>query len=346
MKMKRTSGRTPGTPEGRCMRRRSKRSRRSRGTSVKLLCAAVLACSAFTGAAAEEEKESQIGARVFKNKNGDTMPCRIFKPAGYNRKSRYPLVLCFHGAGGRCTDSKSRGTQAFVALSSPEVQKEYPAFLLTPQCPGDKVWVTTFYSLSKDKPSEPMGLVVDILQSVCAEFRVDPTRVYVTGQSMGGYGTWDIIVRYPKTFAAAIPVCGGGDFHQAKRIAHLPIWAFHGDKDTVVLPRASRRMVEALKKAGSKNVEYTEYPGVAHASWVPAWKEKELIPWLFKQRNRFAARGGRMSWRWGYYRFQPVFDVGFRVVRSSDAAAGRKVAKEEWTNEIDRKISEERRLVT
>ena len=264
----------------------------SQRISIELPCAVILACSAFTSAAAEEHS---IEARVFENAHGDTMPYRIYKPANYNPKTRYPLVLCLHGAGGRGDDNKSRGTQAFVALSSPSVQKQYPAFLLTPQCPKGRAWVNASckgsYSVSKTPISKQMALVLEILHSVNTEFSIDPARIYVSGQSMGGFGTWDIVVRNPKLFAAAVPVCGGADPSQSKSIAHLPIWAFHGEKDTVVPTKGSREMVEALKKAGSK-VKYTEYPGVRHNSWTLAWSEEELIAWLFKQRNKFVAEQG------------------------------------------------------
>jgi len=242
-----------------------------------------LACSAMAG-------ESVIEARVFKSKSGSTMPYRILKPANYNSKKACPLVLCLHGAGGRGNDNTSKGTEAFIALSVTEVQKTYPAFLLTPQCPMKKQWVNTpwkngSYSTSKIPISKELELVVQILDSVEKEFNIDPSRIYVTGQSMGGYGTWDIILRYPKRFAAAVPVCGSGDPTQAKSIAHLPIWDFHGSKDGTVPTKGSREMVEALKKAGGE-ITYTEYKGVRHNSWSRAWKEKDLISWLFKQHNK------------------------------------------------------------
>ncbi|NOU36918.1 MAG: prolyl oligopeptidase family serine peptidase [Kiritimatiellaceae bacterium] len=246
----------------------------------------VLLASAFTHAAAEE---SQIEARIFQSKDGGTMPYRILKPANYDPGVKYPLVLCLHGAAGCGADNTSRGTEAFTALSAPEVRKAYPAFLLTPQCPSGKRWVNTpwnegSYSTTNIPVSEQMKQVMEILDSVEKEFSIDPSRIYVTGQSMGGYGTWDIVLRNPHKFAAAVPVCGAGDPGQAKSIAHLPVWAFHGEKDPTVPVAGSREMIRALKEAGSA-ARYTEYPGVGHSSWTPAWKDKELIPWLFSQRK-------------------------------------------------------------
>jgi predicted peptidase len=142
--------------------------------------------------------------------------------------------------------------------------------------------------------SKELALVVQILDSVAKQFSIDSSRVYVTGQSMGGYGTWDVILRYPGKFAAAIPVCGAGDPTQAKLIADLPVWAFHGDKDHTVPVKGSRQMLAALKAAGS-GARYTEYPGVGHDSWRKAWSEEELIPWLFQQQNKPDAGEGKKA---------------------------------------------------
>ena len=153
-------------------------------------------------------------------------------------------------------------------------------------------WGKGSYSISGIPISKELDLVVQILGAVEKEFRIDSSRIYVTGQSMGGYGTWDIVLRHPNRFAAAVPVCGAGDPTQAKSIAHIPIWAFHGDKDTAVPTKGSREMIEALKQAGSKG-KYTEYPGVGHNSWSRAWSEEDLVPWLFKQHIKPDAGDGK-----------------------------------------------------
>ena len=255
-----------------------------------MVCTVILASLAFTNAGAEEPS---IEAREFKSKSVDTMLYRIYKPANYNPKIKYPLVLCLHGGGGRGNDNKSRGTHAYTVLSSSDVQKAYPAFLMTPQCPKTGKWANESpketYSILKVPMTKEMKLVLEILDSLQNEFSIDPARLYVTGQSMGGAGTWDIILRNPNLFAAAVPVCGNNDPSQAKRVIHLPIWVFHGEKDKTVPTKSSRDIVAALKKAGSK-VKYTEYPGVGHNSWTPAWSEKDLIPWLFKQHKSMVAK--------------------------------------------------------
>lgn len=102
---------------------------------------------------------------------------------------------------------------------------------------------------------------------------------------MGGYGTWDLISRMPETFAAAAPICGGGDENQAEKLIDLPIWVFHGADDTTVPPERSRNMVNAIKAAGGKKIKYTEYPGVGHGSWKPAYADPEFMKWLFSQKK-------------------------------------------------------------
>ena len=116
------------------------------------------------------------------------------------------------------------------------------------------------------------------------EYSIDPQRIYLTGLSMGGYGTWDLLARKPDLFAAGVPVCGGGDESTAEQIANIPIWVFHGDLDSAVPVSRSRTMVEALKKAGG-HPKYSEYPGVEHNSWDKAYADPELMKWLFAQKR-------------------------------------------------------------
>jgi predicted peptidase len=131
--------------------------------------------------------------------------------------------------------------------------------------------------------SDPLRLTMALVASLETEYPVDTNRLYVTGLSMGGYGTWDAIQRFPAKFAAAVPVCGGGDATAAKAIAKVPVWAFHGAKDTAVKPERSRDMIAALKAAGGAP-KYTEYPDVGHNSWVNAYNTPELYEWMFAQK--------------------------------------------------------------
>ena len=129
-----------------------------------------------------------------------------------------------------------------------------------------------------------MRLSLELITSLQKELSIDEDRIYVTGLSMGGFGVWDAIQRHPKRFAAAAPVCGGGDPAYAKDIAHVPIWAFHGDADGAVKPMRSRDMIAALKEAGGEP-KYTEYPGVGHNSWAATYANRDLYSWLFAQKR-------------------------------------------------------------
>ena len=128
-----------------------------------------------------------------------------------------------------------------------------------------------------------MQLVKEIFDQVLREQSVDRNRVYVMGASMGGYATWNFVMRFPELVAAAVPVCGAGDPALAEKIKQIPIWAFHGDQDDAVPPSGSHDMVDALTKAGSSKIKLTIYPGVRHESYVKAWREPALIEWLFNQ---------------------------------------------------------------
>ena len=214
-------------------------------------------------------------AREFKG-----LKYRLFKPEAVEGK--VPLVLFLHGAGERGDDNAAQtrhGVKAFLAQ-----QPKRPHVLVAPQCPKNRKWsdVDWFAPTHKtpDKPSEPMALVMELLDVLPTELPVDPKRIYVTGLSMGGYGTWDLLARRPGLFAAAVPICGGGDETSAAAISKVPQWIFHGDKDTVVKPERSRNMVEALKKAGGEP-KYTEFPGVGHNSWDKAYADPALFEWLF-----------------------------------------------------------------
>jgi len=129
-----------------------------------------------------------------------------------------------------------------------------------------------------------MGLTLELIEKLSQEFAIDRKRLYITGLSMGGYGTWDIIQRHPDMFAAAMPVCGGGDSAAAPLIKDLPIWVFHGDKDGAVPVIRSQNMVAALKQAGSK-VKYTEYPGVGHNCWTQTYANQDVLKWFFSQKR-------------------------------------------------------------
>lgn len=258
------------------------------------LLAGLLASAAIAAAAgALDDLKAAFEAREFAGSDGGTLLYRLLRPKGYDPNKAYPLVLVLHGAGGRGNDNwgQIRDQPApFLALAGDAIQDKYPCLVVAPQCPPGKQWVNTpwgkgSYSQDKVPLSAELKRVLELLAQLRTEFQVDARRVYVTGISMGGYGAWDILAREPGLFAAAVPVCGAGDPSRAERIARTAVWAFHGDKDGVVPVSGSREMIAALKKTGA-SPKYTEFPGVGHASWTPAYATEGLWDWFFAEKRR------------------------------------------------------------
>lgn len=247
---------------------------------------ALFACALlFIGCSGEAQSDVDgFVARTYTNVRGSTMPYRLFIPAKYDKAMQYPLVIWLHGSGSVGVDNVKQisgasrlGTHIWT---TPENQAKHPSFVVAPQLPR----VMTWSSIRRPELSVDHRLVIEILESLKMEFSIDPGRVYITGQSMGGYGTWDLITKRPDLFAAAIPLCGGGNPARAAVLTKIPIWAFHGDSDTTVSVRESRKMIAAIKAAGG-NPRYTEYKGVGHNVWVRAFQEPELVDWVFAQRK-------------------------------------------------------------
>jgi predicted peptidase len=234
--------------------------------------------------------EEAFATQTYTGKNGETLPYRLLSPTQVEPGKRYPLVIFLHGAGERGNDNQKQIKHAVGRFATPENREKFPCYVIAPQCPDGKRWCEVDWGDPKPhqtptQPSQPMSLLLELLDEFRQRPSIDQSRLYVTGLSMGGFGTWDLVTRRPGQFAAAMPVCGGADVSAAPALAKLPIWVFHGDQDNVVKTVRSQVMVEALKKAGSTVVKYSEYPGVGHDAWTPAFKEPELFNWLFSQRR-------------------------------------------------------------
>ena len=225
---------------------------------------------------------------VFKDSGGKTLPYRLLKPMEVDPKQKYPLVVFLHGASERGTDNEKQLIHGVPQFVKEENRKNYPCFLIAPQCPDDTKWVDCDWGAMSHtqpkEPTEPSRLTLELIESLLKSEAIDPKRVYLTGLSMGGYGTWDLLARRPDLFAAGVPVCGGADEATAEKIKGIPIWAFHGGKDGAVKPIRSSRMIAALEKVGAKP-KYTEYPSVGHDSWNPAYQDAEMFKWLFSQKK-------------------------------------------------------------
>ena len=247
---------------------------------------AVLLLSVFSLNKTNAQIVKNYQAAVYENENG-VLPYRYYQPQQKIMElKRLPLVIFLHGAGERGNDNEKQLTHVAEIFTDPETQEQFPAYVIAPQCAENHRWVEVDWNLTEhDMPrniSKYAGLTMDLVDWMIEGLPIDTNRIYITGLSMGGYATWDLIARFPDKFAAAVPVCGGGDVKQASKISHIPIWAFHGAKDKVVVPERSRSMVKAIKAAGG-NPKYTEYPKLGHFSWDAAYGETELLPWLFSQ---------------------------------------------------------------
>ncbi|MEQ1825248.1 MAG: prolyl oligopeptidase family serine peptidase [Pirellula sp.] len=226
--------------------------------------------------------------RSFVGTNKFVLNYRLLKPAGYVPGKKYPLILFLHGAGERGDDNKATLVHGAKDFSDKARREKFPCYVVVPQCPKDMKWSEVDWTLESSElpkdPSQPLQATKELLDEMIENAGVDSTRVYITGLSMGGYGTWDAIARYSKYFAAAAPICGGGDPKTVDSFHRLPIWCFHGDADTAVKVKRSREMIEALQRVGSP-VKYTEYPGVGHDSWTATYSNPALYEWLFSQQR-------------------------------------------------------------
>lgn len=196
-------------------------------------------------------------------------------PDGYNatESGDWPLVIFLHGAGERGSDLSKvavHGPPKLVAEGT-----EFPFILASPQCPENEWWT-----------EQPVLRLIDHLE---ATYRIDSSRIYLTGLSMGGYGTWHFACEEPERFAAIAPVCGGGVPYKMRWIKSLPVWAFHGDEDSVVPLEESTRLIDALKRKGNEEVKLTIYPETGHDSWTPTYNNPELFSWMLSHQRKEAS---------------------------------------------------------
>lgn len=209
---------------------------------------------------------------VLTTSDSARVPYLIYLPENYQSDNgRVPLMLFLHGRG------ESNGPLSLVAKWGPPLLAsegtDFPFILVSPQCPTDDSWA---------KPSQQARLM-ELLSHIMATYRVDESRIYLTGLSMGGYGSWRLAADHPERFAAVVPVCGGGDPMDAGRLKTLPIWVFHGDQDRAVPFSRSVEMVDAIKAAGGEKIRFTTLEHIGHNSWSAAYATPELYDWLKQQ---------------------------------------------------------------
>lgn len=215
-----------------------------------------------------QEIEKRQTETSFEVEQKQSLRFLLSLPEGYEEsESKWPLVVFLHGAGERGDNLdlvKIHGPPKMV-----EQGKKLPFILVSPQCPADGWW-----------PYQPVPELIDFIEK---NYRVDPDRIYLTGLSMGGYGTWSFAARQPHRYAAVVPICGGCVPYLMRGLGHLPIWAFHGDKDTAVPLSESERLIRVLKGIGNDKVKFTVFPDTGHNSWAAAYAMDELFTWMLAQ---------------------------------------------------------------
>jgi len=237
--------------------------------------------------------EKKFEARA--HKSDFAMPYRLFRPQA---TGKLPLVMYLHGSGGLGDDNQKQlglgnifGTRVWAL---PQNQKRFPCYILAPQT--DRGWIRYDFSKEPAKPVPGLGdgsrLALEIVDRLSGEFPIDERRIYVTGQSMGGAGVWNVLAQRPTFFAAAIACCASTSFEHGTEAIGTPLWNFHGEADQTVPVSVSRDRIAARRKAGGRPL-HTEYAGVDHNSWQWAYTEPELVTWLFAQRRGTRAANPR-----------------------------------------------------
>ncbi|MEM7697677.1 MAG: prolyl oligopeptidase family serine peptidase [Verrucomicrobiota bacterium] len=215
----------------------------------------------------------QIASEFVKAVSAEGLNYQFFGNPRWQGEDRFPLLIWLHGAGQSGSDNEAQMGKPTKVFSVEEAQAENPCFILAPQCPSREIgW----------KDGVESNLVA-LISALVEHLPIDPNRVYLTGSSMGGSGSWRIAANHPEMFAAVVPLCGGGDPKTAEALKQIPIWAFHGDQDEDVPVERSRTMVEAIRGAGGELIVYSELEGEGHLIAAGVYERQDLPEWLFAQ---------------------------------------------------------------
>ncbi len=223
----------------------------------------------------------------------DTLNYRILKPLNYNPNKQYPVHLFLHGSGERGNDNSSQLTHGGKLFLKKENREKYNSWVIFPQCSKNDRWPSLSsdqwdksFNNNNSKPNKSLGLVIRLMDKFIEKKQVDKQRIYLSGLSMGGMGTFEILFRRPNMFAAATPICGNGIPQLAKLYADkVPLWIFHGSDDNVVSPKYSLAMAKAIIEAGG-SPKMTLYENTGHGSWNNAFEEKDFLKWIHSKSNK------------------------------------------------------------
>ncbi|MFD0763456.1 prolyl oligopeptidase family serine peptidase [Mucilaginibacter lutimaris] len=240
---------------------------------------------------AQAQINSAFDKGLYSSKT-DTLPYRILFPKRFDPSKKYPLIIVLHGAGERGKDNEAQIKYGPKLFLNDTIRQNYPAIVVFPQCPANGYWSNVkidtnamgkraFHFQEGGEPTPPMSALLGLVEQMLDKPFINKKQVYIGGLSMGGMGTFEILRRKPNTFAAAFTICGGDNTNNVSKYAKkVPLWIFHGQKDSVVPFDHSQVVVDALKAAGA-NPKFTIYPNDDHNSWDDAFAEPGLIPWLF-----------------------------------------------------------------
>ena len=240
-------------------------------------CLSLALAAALAVSASAQDKHGFV-KKTHKNADGSESPYVVFVPHNYDGKTETPVILFLHGAG-ETKGGKKEPVEVGIGSAIKKQEKTFPAIVVIPQS-EKRTWRAD---------SDDGKRALAMLDATMKEYKVDAKRQYLTGLSMGGFGTWNIAAAHPDRWAAIAPICGGAGNAEAAagvaaKIKDIPCWNFHGDADPTVKVELSQTIIAALKKAGGKP-KYTEYPKVGHNSWDKAYAEAELFPWMFEQKK-------------------------------------------------------------
>lgn len=260
--------------------------------SRQIITIIVFLFSCATGVNAQNLSKYEKGSFVD---GKDSISYRVLFPENFDADRKYPILFFLHGRGESGSDNEKQLTHGGKLFLAEEFRKKYPAIIVFPQCPSDSYWanvnITTdngkrgFNFTKGGKPTKAMKALLGMVDDFLDKPFIDKKQVYVAGLSMGGMGTYEMLRRKPRVFAAAFAICGGDHVANVKKYKKVPLWIFHGEKDDVVPPSNSMVVVNQLKILGYEP-KLTLYPEANHNSWDPAFAEPQLLPWLFANRKK------------------------------------------------------------
>ncbi len=298
------------------------------------LCGAVLTGLLFALVTAAQARDALTGSTAATFTEGpDSIPYRLYSPTGATVPgTSFPLILFLHGNGERGTNNTSQVTSHIQGLIDATVTGPYAAYVLAPQAPSggqSTQWTNISYptgsysnpTLSSPTITTPLKLALDLVEQFAATHNVDRSRIYITGLSMGGYGTWDAIARRPDLFAAAAPLSGGGNTALAETYADIPIWAFHGSVDGTVPPSGSRNTITAIQNAGGTEERYTEIAGGGHGPWAPIYNG-DTYSYDTNYTGTYGADGTGSLYSWMFAQSIPEPTSGFLLGLAAAGCAG------------------------